>query len=122
MERKGRVWCGWSRTLVFLPEGSRKFQTTGMEIGQAAQIVESPGGALWMAETTRSVHPGALPANRHHNDEPEIKVGSAGILFDEDGSLWISSVGDGMRRVPFRGSVHGEKLGQCDNAEASRTS
>jgi hypothetical protein len=62
-----------------------------------------------------------LPANRHLSDEPEIKVGSAGILFDDDGSLWITSLGDGMRRVPFPERLHGEKIGEFSNAIESFT-
>jgi ligand-binding sensor domain-containing protein len=121
IDRNGTLWVASGRTLVFLPEGSRKFQTTGTKIGVTYQMAESPGGALWMAETTRSVHPVVLPANRHHNDEPEIKVGSAGILFDDDGSLWITSLGDGMRRVPFPERLHGEKIGEFSNAIESFT-
>jgi hypothetical protein len=44
----------WKKT--YSPPGSRKFQTTKAKIGQTQQIVESPSGILWMAETTRSVH------------------------------------------------------------------
>ncbi len=32
--------------------------------------------------------------------ETEVQVGSAAILFDNDGALWITSIGDGLRRAP----------------------
>ena len=53
-----------------------------------------------MAETTRSVRPIPLSDNRQPADETEVQVGSIGILFDNDGALWITSVGDGLRRAP----------------------
>ena len=53
-----------------------------------------------MAETTRSVRPIPLSDNRQPADETEVQVGSVGILFDNDGALWITSVGDGLRRSP----------------------
>ena len=53
-----------------------------------------------MAETTRSVRPIPLSDKRLPSDETEIQVGSQGILFDNDGALWITSVGDGLRRAP----------------------
>jgi ligand-binding sensor domain-containing protein len=106
--------------VLFLPPRSRKFQPTEVEIGHTRQIVESRGGALWLAETARSVHPLSLPANQH-GVEPEIRVGSTGILFDNDGSLWITSLGNGMRRVPFPDRLNGRKIGQFSGAIESFT-
>jgi signal transduction histidine kinase/streptogramin lyase len=73
-----------------------------------------------MAETTRSVHPLVLPPDQQ-SVEPEIQVGSAGILFDDDGSLWITSIGDGMRRVPFPDRLNGQKIGEFSDAIESFT-
>ena len=53
-----------------------------------------------MAETTRSVRPIPLSDKRQPADETEVQVGSQGILFDNDGALWITSMGDGLRRSP----------------------
>ena len=53
-----------------------------------------------MAETSRSVRPIPLSDKRQPPDETEVQVGSAGILFDNDGALWITSLGDGLRRSP----------------------
>lgn len=115
----GTLWVApRGKAVLFLPPGSKKLQTTGIEVTQTAQIVESPGGTLWMAETTRSVRPLMLPANRV---EPEIQVGSAGILFDDDASLWITSLGDGMRRVPFPDRLNGRKIGEFSSAIESFT-
>lgn len=48
-------------------------------------------------------------------------VGSVGILFDEDGSLWITSLGDGMRRAPFPDSLGGGKIPEFSSTIESFT-
>ena len=121
VDRHGTLWVATENTVVFLLPGSRRFQATGTQVGQTRQFVESPDGTLWMAETTRSVHPLLLPPHQH-GVEPEIRVGSNGILFDGDGSLWITSLGDGMRRVPFPDRLNGQKIGRFSNAIESFTS
>jgi len=119
VDRNGTLWVAAQGTVVSLPRGSRKFQASGIKIGYTYQFIESPAGALWMAETTRSVHPLLLPT-----DEPglEIQLGSMGILFDDDASLWVTSLGDGMRRVPFPDRLNGQKIGQSSDAIESFTS
>jgi ligand-binding sensor domain-containing protein len=121
VDRHGTLWVATENTVVFLPPGSRRFQPTRTQVGPIRQIVESPNGPLWMAETSRSVHPLLLPTNQH-GLEPEIQVGSRGILFDDDGSLWVTSIGDGMRRVPFPERLNGQKIGEFSNAIESFTS
>jgi PAS domain S-box-containing protein len=120
VDRHGTLWVASEKAVFFLPPGSRKLQPAGVEIGHTRQIIESGGGALWLAETTRSVHPLSLPANQH-SLEPEIRVGSTGILFDNDGSLWITSLGDGMRRVPFPDRLDGRKISEFSRAIESFT-
>jgi PAS domain S-box-containing protein len=121
VDRNGTLWVASENAIVFLPQSSRKFQTAGIEIGQVYQMVESPGATLWLAETTRSVHPIRLPANQN-GFEPEIKLGSAGILFDDDGSLWITTLGDGMRRVAFPEPLNGQRIDESSDALESFTS
>jgi PAS domain S-box-containing protein len=100
LDGQGRLWVATEGTLVFLPPGARRFQPTGSRVGQVAQIAQAAGGKLWMAETTRSVRPVPLSDKRQPPDKTEVQVGSQGILFDSDGALWITSLGDGLRRSP----------------------
>jgi ligand-binding sensor domain-containing protein len=100
LDRQGTLWVATEDTLVFLPPGARRFLPTGIRVGQVLQIAQAPNGKLWMAETTRSVRPIPLSDKRQPPDETEVQVGSQGILFDTDGALWITSVGDGLRRSP----------------------
>jgi signal transduction histidine kinase/sugar lactone lactonase YvrE len=98
LDRQGVLWVATENTLVFLPPGTKRFQLTGIQVGQVMQIAEAASGKLWMADITRSVRPIPLPDKRQPPDETEVRVGSQGILFDKDGALWITSVGDGLRR------------------------
>jgi signal transduction histidine kinase/ligand-binding sensor domain-containing protein len=99
LDRNGTFWVATESTIVFLPRGARTFQPTGILSGEVWQIVEAPNGKLWLAETTRSVRP--MPQNNSlpPSDKTEIVAGSIGMLFDREGSLWISTIGSGVRRV-----------------------
>ncbi len=108
LDGQGTLWVATEDTLVFLPPGARRFQPTGIRVGQVEQIAQAASGKLWMAETTRSVHPIPLSDKCLPPDQTEIRVGSAGILFDNDGALWITSVGDGLRRSPAPELLRGQ--------------
>jgi signal transduction histidine kinase/ligand-binding sensor domain-containing protein len=100
LDRQGTLWVSTEDALVFLPPGTTRFQSTGIKVGQVMQIAQAASGKLWMAETTRSVRPLPLSDKGPPPDDTEVQVGSQGILFDNDGALWITSVGDGLRRSP----------------------
>ena len=110
LDRNGTLWVASEETISFLPPGETQFHPTGDQVGQVSQILQSPNGTLWMAETTRSVR--VVPPSAK---DPEIKVGSEQVRFARDGSLWITSVGDGLRRVRFPDRLNHEKIGQFSN-------
>jgi PAS domain S-box-containing protein len=98
LDGQGTLWVSTEDTLFFLPPGARRFQSTGIRAGPVMQIAQTASRKLWMAETTRSVRPIPLSDKRQPPDETEVKVGSQAFLFDGDGALWITSLGDGLRR------------------------
>ena len=108
LDCQGTLWVATEDTLVFLPPGARRFQSTGIRVGQVTQIAQAARGKLWMAETSRSVRPIPLSDKRQPRDETEVQVGSQAILFDNDGALWITSLGDGLRRSPAPELLKGE--------------
>jgi ligand-binding sensor domain-containing protein len=109
LDRKGTLWIHTEATLVFLPSGARTFQSTSIHVGLVPQIVEAPNGKLWMAELGRSVRPIPLGTKLEPSDETEVRVGSHAILFARDGDLWITTVGDGLRRVPSPEDMKGKR-------------
>ena len=120
LDRRGALWVSTEDTLVFLPPGARRFQPTGIRVGQVEEVAQAASGKLWMAETTRSVRPIPLSDNRQPPDETEVQVGSIGILFDTDGALWITSLGDGLRRAPAPELLKG-RIKEFSNAVESFT-
>jgi ligand-binding sensor domain-containing protein len=108
LDGQGTLWVATEDTLVFLPSGANRFQPTGIRVGQVYQIAQAASGKLWMAETTRSVRPIPLSDKQQPPDETEVQVGSQGILFDNDGALWITSLGDELRRSPAPQSLRGQ--------------
>jgi PAS domain S-box-containing protein len=120
IDRQGTLWVSTESTLVFLPSGGRRFQSTGIKVGVVPQIAQAANGKLWMAETSRSVRPIPLSDKQSPPDETEVQVGSQRILFDESGSLWITSLGDGLRRAPAPESLKG-RIRQFSNAVESFT-
>lgn len=116
LDRHGTFWVATESTIVFLPRGARKFQSTGLSTGEVWQIVEAPNGKLWLAETTRSVRPMPVRGAQGRSEKTEIVVGSIGVLFDQENSLWISTIGSGVRRVS-----HPEELGSRKYEETDKT-
>jgi signal transduction histidine kinase/ligand-binding sensor domain-containing protein len=120
LDHQGTLWAATEDTLVFLPPGAKRFRPTGIRVGQVTQIRQAVSGKLWMAETTRSVRPVPLSNKPKSPDETEIQVGSLGILFDNEGALWITTAGDGLRRVPSPDLMRG-KVKEFSNAIESFT-
>lgn len=119
-DREGNLWVVAEHMLVFLPPGTKMFRPAGIQVGLVRQIAQAPNGKLWMAELSRSVRPIPIGGNRPPSDDTEVRVGSSRILFDREGALWITTVGDGMRRIPAPERLKG-KLGRFSDLAESFT-
>ena len=117
VDRHGTTWAATIDSIYYLPKGERSFRKTGLQTNWVMQMLEAPAGEIWMAETGRSVRR-MPPSDR----DAEIAVGSQRILFDGDGALWITTLGDGLRRVAHPERLTHEKLdkssGQLDQFTA----
>jgi signal transduction histidine kinase/ligand-binding sensor domain-containing protein len=111
----GTLWVATENTIVFLPKGTRSFQPTNENVGRVLRLAQSTDGAIWMAEVTRSARPVVLPGVDPRSLGPEIQVGSFGLVFDREGGLWVTSLGDGIRRVPYVDRFRGRKIAQFSN-------
>jgi len=99
-DRRRALWVSTEDKLVFLPPGARSFHPTGIPV-EVVQITQAASGKLWMAEVSRDVvRPIPLSDKRPPADETEVRVSSQGILFDNEGALWITTLGHGIRRSP----------------------
>jgi hypothetical protein len=59
-----------------------------------------------MAEGGYGVRPVPLPAKNNGKSGPAVLVGAPAIAFDSQGSLWITTAGNGVRRVPYPERLH----------------
>jgi ligand-binding sensor domain-containing protein len=107
VDRGGRLWVSTEDTLVVLPPQATAFEPTRIPVGYVAKIIEAANGRLWMAETSRSIRPVPAPGDRLPPNDTEIQVGSGDMLFDREGALWMTTLGDGLRRA-----VDPERLGR----------
>jgi signal transduction histidine kinase/ligand-binding sensor domain-containing protein len=115
VDRQGTIWAASTNAVFYLPQGSGTFQQSEFPATWVMQVLESPNGTMWMAETVRAVRP--MPPSKG----PEIAVGSQGILFDSDGSFWITTLGDGLRRAPDPYRLPHERIGKTSDQLESYT-
>jgi signal transduction histidine kinase/ligand-binding sensor domain-containing protein len=108
LDRQGTLWVSTGDELVFLPAGARKFQQPHTRVRGASGIDQAANGKLWMAETSRSVHPVPLSDKQLPADDTEIIAGSMAILIDRNDGLWITTMDAGLHHAPAPESFHGK--------------
>jgi ligand-binding sensor domain-containing protein len=116
VDRGGTLWVAGDDSIFFLPPGKNRFRPTGEHVVEVDQITQAPDGKIWIAETTHSVRRITNPDQKPSLHLPEIVVGSAAILFDDTGTLWITTVGDGIGRIRFPKQLEGRETLQFDSA------
>jgi signal transduction histidine kinase/streptogramin lyase len=114
-DHNGTIWIGTKYTLRYLLEGGSQFRTAADHLEFVASIAESPTGSLWIAEANRAVRPAPLLQLREENDPTSIRVGSNALLFDSQGALWITTLGDGIRRVRYVDRLKKASVGEFDS-------
>jgi signal transduction histidine kinase/ligand-binding sensor domain-containing protein len=111
VDHEGTLWVSTQDSLLFLKAGSRKFQPTGLQLGEVTGFAEQANGRLWMAETTNNwVRTVPVSDKRSPPDDRRVEAGSEQFLFDHNGELWMSNVGFGVRHVAspdlLKGATH----------------
>ncbi len=106
VDRAGTIWIGTPDRVVFLPERAEKFQTAAsglIEFGNypryVTSLAEASDGTVWMSALAGPIQPVRPPstANRYL----ETQSGSLKSFFDDQGSLWVATLGKGLWRVPY---------------------
>ncbi|WP_372018145.1 sensor histidine kinase [Pseudoxanthomonas sp. 10H] len=96
VDAAGTLWVASDTDVHFRRRGQAAFETAVAGAGRVVQFAQAPGGALWVATLEGGVRPlrpvvGATP--------PVLGRSSAGLVFDRDGSLWASTLGEGLLRL-----------------------
>lgn len=98
VDRAGTVWSATDTRLAFLRRGRKAFETLDMAVGRISQIAQAPDGAIWIAESDGTVRPVVLADGRPAIG-PVVALPSSGLLFDRQGGLWATTLGEGIRRL-----------------------
>jgi signal transduction histidine kinase/ligand-binding sensor domain-containing protein len=127
VDSHGTLWAGVNRTVLYLKQGSRRFEPTGAFAGWSASIADAPDGTMWLSDLSSYVRaistsvsaksaaiakcevetPKGTPPRCPSEDPLVIKITFANnLIFDRNGSLWIATDTSGVFRVP-----HPELLG-----------
>ncbi|SFW41819.1 sensor histidine kinase [Luteibacter sp. UNCMF366Tsu5.1] len=115
----GRLWVATEDALAWLPPGGHRFVVATHAVGRVNRIAEAPDGAIWVAEADGGVRPAWVAKGRVEDAGPVLRLSSAGLLFDRDGALWMPTLGDGIRRVPWVHVLAGRTIG-AESGEAQR--
>ncbi|WP_263356778.1 sensor histidine kinase [Acidicapsa ligni] len=145
VDSHGTLWAAIGHSILFLKQGLNRFEDTGEFALSTTSIAEAPDGKIWMADTQMAVRPIGMPGSPrlatarcaaaaaskgmrvlgpacNSASQLEIQFGSSGILFDRNGSLWITTLGDGLRRSPFPLRLKNQPIGRFSDALESFTS
>jgi len=112
-DRDGVLWAQTQDRVVYLPAGSRRFVDPGMPLTRApaqADFARARDGTVWMSEMYRSAH--TLHRVGDTQAVTEVMVGTWTLVIDRRGSLWVGSLGDGLRRVLDPTRIRGRQITQ----------
>jgi signal transduction histidine kinase/ligand-binding sensor domain-containing protein len=111
-DRENTLWVVTEDRIVHLSSGQKQFVDLADPVNAVERFdfAEAPDGAIWIADTDRS----ARTVRRSDDLSPmtEVRVGASWVLFDRNGGLWVSSLGDGLRRVAHPDQIRGHQIAQ----------
>jgi signal transduction histidine kinase/ligand-binding sensor domain-containing protein len=135
VDSRGTLWVGVNTTVLYLKQGSRRFETTGVFAGWSVSMAETSDGTIWLADNSSYVRaistsvsaksaaiarcevksPEKAASNCAREGPMVIKVSvPIRLLPDRNGSLWITTDTSGVFRVS-----HPERLGEGSISKTS---
>lgn len=107
---RGVLWVAAPHRLYWLAPGAREFRSTGEVVSRGAVLAEDRSGRVWVSDDLRGTRPlpdypgGAEPAVEVPLPQGRSAEGghfarAKQLLFSEDGSLWLTEAGVGVRRL-----------------------
>jgi signal transduction histidine kinase/ligand-binding sensor domain-containing protein len=109
VDREGTLWVATGSEIVFLPEGEKRFQSTGIRCGVVSVLIQAPDGAVLFCDYRLE----KIRAFRHRDNKieilPDIDTLAYSALFDRDGAFWFGGP-NGLSRIPFPSRVQGNEF------------
>jgi len=99
VDHAGTVWIGTQDVVAFLLEGTGKFQTAAAGLNYVTSLAEATDGTVWMSQLNGPVRP-VRPAFTG-NELQDLHSASLKSFFDDRGSLWVSTIGNGLWRAAY---------------------
>jgi signal transduction histidine kinase len=143
VDSHGTLWAGVNHTVLYLTQGSKRFESTGTFAGWSVSMAEAPDGTIWLADNFSYVRAistsvstksaamakceveapkGTLP--KCPSEGPLVfKIsGPDRLLFDRLGSLWMTSDTSGVFRVPPAEMLRKQPISKTSHALQKFTS
>lgn len=121
VDSHGTLWAGVNHTVLYLKQGSKRFEPTGIFAVWSASIAEASDGTIWLSDNFSYARAIGIPLHTKFvaiaNCQAETSEGKhlkclgeglpafqinglGSLLFDHNGSLWMISDISGVFRVP----------------------
>ena len=105
----GRLWEATNKggtEISTLENGASSFEATGSKAERTSQFAESPDGRIWAFDLVADRYVQLRgPTPLRNGQSFRRSDGGQKVLFDRDGSLWITSGAGGVRRIPYPGAI-----------------
>ena len=106
VDSRGTVWVSSGKELLYLTEGSKRFEVAPEQTDEMYEFAEAPDGTLWIGLKDRSqVRPLAGPDGKLIEHSKTLQYTARSLLFGKDGSLWVASDSRGIYRLPARSDL-----------------
>jgi signal transduction histidine kinase/streptogramin lyase len=113
VDSRGTVWVGSGRELLFLTEGSKRFEIALEQTDEQYEFAEAPDGTLWIGLLNSSqVRPLARPDGKLIEHPKIYPYAARRLLFGKDGWLWIATDSHGIYRLPTRLALSSARVTQ----------
>jgi signal transduction histidine kinase/ligand-binding sensor domain-containing protein len=101
VDRVGTLWVSTGSTLYARRRSDAHFAKIRDGFGSLYRIRQAPDGRFWLADIKGSVQVASIDDQGNLAIQASVAVASAGLSFDADGGLWITTLGKGLRRIRF---------------------
>jgi signal transduction histidine kinase/ligand-binding sensor domain-containing protein len=101
VDQKGTVWIGTDKTIFSLPEGQKKFTRVAEYVGYVTRLTQAPNGTVWISLLGHSALLLPMLPKRLKIAQPNLRMSSLAVFADDQGSVWLTTMGSGLRRLPY---------------------